>query len=38
MVAGIVYLSLDKWVSQAKEKNQTLHVNKEVTASRTNLT
>ncbi len=31
-VAGIVYLSLDKWVSEAKEKNQILHVKKEVTA------
>jgi MFS family permease len=34
IVAGIIYLSLDKWVSEAKEKNQTLHVNKEVTAER----
>ncbi|MDF2791965.1 MAG: multidrug resistance protein, partial [Neobacillus sp.] len=38
MVAGIIYLSLDRWVSEAKEKNQTLHGKKEVTASRTNLT
>jgi MFS family permease len=34
IVAGIIYLSLDKWVSEAKEKNQTLPVKKEVTVER----